>query len=138
MMQIVEFQRRAVMVPFVEFGRDFDGWDCWGLAICAYREILGIEIEDFAYDSVRSFKALMALFDQRDRKPDWEKCGAQPLSLAAIYRRGHVIHTGLVVDKRRILHSEEDIGTCVELISQFRIEGFYRHVEQAGRGPAPV
>ena len=36
----------GIPVPFMEQGRDRAGWDCWGVIVCAYREVYGIELPD--------------------------------------------------------------------------------------------
>ena len=45
----------GIPVPFKEQGRDRAGWDCWGIIVCAYREVYGIELPDLGeyYDHAR-------------------------------------------------------------------------------------
>jgi len=118
-----EFVRAAIGVPFVEHGRDYKGWDCWGLVLCAYRDVLGVTVPDFIYNDTNDIRALIRNFGTRSQE-FWVKVDPQPLSVACIYRRGHVIHAGLVIG-RRILHVEQGIETCLERIERFRVEGFY-------------
>ena len=63
-----EFARAAVAVPFLEHGRDRDGWDCWGLICCGYRDVLGIEIPRYsgAYGSAQDHRRVACLFRDRD------------------------------------------------------------------------
>lgn len=124
-MTLEQFSRRAIGVPFIPFGRDFDGWDCYGLLVVAWREIVGLELPDFVYDSVNNYRLLNSLFSERSTTY-WQRVDrGKPMTCAAIYRRGLIIHTGLVVPGRRILHVEQGIETCAEPIGNFRIEGFY-------------
>ena len=41
-MDINEFCRKSVGVPFLQHGRDWYAWDCWGLICVAYKELFGI------------------------------------------------------------------------------------------------
>lgn len=111
-------------VPFVPFGRDYHGWDCFGLVVCAYRDVLGVTLPDYAYQSTRDPRALARLFADRSA-PHYRVSDPAPMAVACVYRRGLPIHVGLVVSKKRILHVEEGVMTCVEPITRFRIEGFY-------------
>ena len=120
-MNLQEFCRRAIGVPFLEDGRDYDGWDCWGLVMCAYRDVLGMTLPNYTFGSV---KHLARQF--RDRKsPLWQPCDQHPMAIACIYRRGSTIHAGLMVGKGRILHVEQGIETCVERVANMRVEGCY-------------
>ena len=127
-MGIDEFINRAISVPFVVRGRSFDGWDCYGLIVRAYRELYGIDIPDYVgrYDP-HDFNAVGRLFF--DGLPKWERLpeGVRETGdVALIFHQGRPIHCGLVVGGgRRILHAEEGVGTVSERISRFRIEGIY-------------
>ena len=123
-MTLDDWCRKAIGVPFVQDGREYDGWDCWGLVVCAYRDVLGIELPNYTFGSV---KHLVRQF--RDRtSPLWQPCDRQPMAITCIYRRGAVIHAGIMVDKRRIIHVEEGIDTCLERVTNMRIEGTYAPV----------
>lgn len=130
-----EWCRRAIGVPFLPHGRDYDGWDCWGLVVCAYRDVAGVAIPDYAYDSVDDHRGLITMFGDR-AGGYWRQLSApEPMAIAAIYRRGHVIHAGLVVTDRRIMHVERGIETCMESAANLRIEG---HYVPADRSATPV
>ena len=122
------FILRSVGVPFVEHGRGYDGFDCWGLVWRAYRDVLGVELPSLSesYDKVRDWKCLSELFLMS--RNEWAKVAFPSTGdVAAIYRCGIPIHFGLVIqDGRRILHVEEGVETVHEPISRFRIEGIYR------------
>ena len=54
-----QFVERAVCVPFLDKGRGYDGFDCWGLVVCYYRDVLGIELPSYdGYDSVQNHRAV--------------------------------------------------------------------------------
>ena len=78
-----EWMRRAIGVPFVEMGRDFDGWDCWGLVIAAYRDVAGIGIPDYTC-GITDFKRLAGLFKDRDGG-HWKRVDEpEPMAVACI------------------------------------------------------
>lgn len=120
-MDINQFARAAIGVPFLKDGRDYNAWDCWGLVKCAYKDVLGVDLPNYTFGSV---KHLMRQFTNRECSL-WTPCEPQPMAIACIYRRGHVIHAGLMIDSRRILHVEEGVQTCAERVERFRIEGTY-------------
>ena len=121
----VEFIQQAVPVPFVEKGRTMEGWDCWGLVVCAYRHVMNIELPSFDNDyfSTRSYRTLMRLFG--DGMEFVKPCPCRVGAVTLIYRRGHSIHCGIVAPQQMILHSEEFVGTVQQPFGEFRIEGFY-------------
>lgn len=119
-----EFQRKAIGVPFLEGGRDYSAWDCWGLCISGHRDVLGIDVPDHKYASPFNYRQIAKLLDKRNTA-HWNKIEPAPMAIAMIYRRGAVIHAGLVAPGRKILHVEKGVATCLEPIGNFRIEGFY-------------
>ena len=119
-----EFVDQAMLVPFKDRGRDWRGWDCWGLCVVAYRELLHIKLPDLPYESIKDIKQLCKQLNAG--KKEWRQVTEPELGdVALIYRRGLLIHTGLVSERGYILHTEESIGTMQQPQSSFRIEGFY-------------
>ncbi len=128
-----DFVSDAIGVPFYEFGRSYNGWDCWGLVIRAYRDVLEVDLPDFDYNDITDHRALLRHFDTRSDK-FWVECDPHDMAVACIYRKGRVIHAGLCYDDR-ILHVERGIETCLEKPSRMRIEGYY---EPANGGSASI
>ena len=126
-----EFAERAIDVPFVDRGRDWSGWDCWGLCVVAYRELFGMELPDVDYASAfdsRGNGEILAREREQFRATATPRIG----DIALMLRGRYPIHAGLVGIGGKILHCEEKIGTVHEPIQRLRIEGFYQH---AGRHP---
>ena len=133
MVDVDNFILKAIGVPFVEHGRDYEGWDCWGLCIRAYKDVLGVNLPDFSYTDTQEYRALKNSFETR-ADGFWQRSQPGNMSVACIYRRGLVIHAGLSFGKK-ILHVEKGIETCLEPAGRMRIEGYY---EPACHAAAPV
>lgn len=130
-MTLEEFVARAGGVPFVAGGRDYDGWDCWGLCFCAYRDVLGKQLERHdGYQGLPDYEEIAAIV--RGDLPGWDEVEApEPLDVA-LYKVGvYPSHIALVVDKRRALHANEGSLTALARLSsplwKDRLEGFYRY-----------
>jgi probable lipoprotein NlpC len=113
-MDLSEFTNKAIGTPFKDLGRDLSGWDCWGLIVCAYKEIYDITLEDFTGLTGLNSKESRQLFE--DYRNSWiELDGGKERSGDIVILRGSsVIHTGLVLGKGMMLHTENHLGTCVE------------------------
>ena len=83
-----QFAEQAIATPFLDGGRSLAGWDCWGLVVCAYRDVLGISLPSYDdYDTVQNHKVLARLFTSK--VPEWRKVPkATDGCVALIYRRG--------------------------------------------------
>lgn len=143
MMTLEKFTREAIMVPFEEFGRSWDGWDCWGVLFLGYREILGIELPEYTgdYSSARRRRELQDLIisNRDDKRAEWERV-EKPKAMDGVLLEmlGRSCHIGLMLDETNVLHVEENCMTMVEDINRppwrgvgyDKVEGFYRHVSQ--------
>lgn len=139
-MKLSEFADIAVSVPFVEFGRDYNGWDCWGLVFCGQRDVFGRIMPSYAgeYGSTSrrdELKRLIAM--HREERTDWalvEEPRAGDVVLLEML--GRACHIGMMLDHRNVLHTEVRCNTVVERIDREpwrgngydKIEGVYRYV----------
>lgn len=125
-MSWTEFIERAIGVPYLDHGRDYSGWDCWGLCVVAYRDVFGIELPDVRYDTANDYRQNTRLFN--DHKVEWNRVDRYAFgSVVLIYRRGRLIHSGLASVEGLILHVGKKTGTVQEPASEMRIEGYYAY-----------
>ncbi len=135
-MTLEEFTARAIRVPFMDKGRDWDCWDCWGQIFVFYRDVLGVALPSYtesyedAGHSVESREALRVLIAAN-------LCAWRPVSdpvpgdVVLLNIGGRPIHVGLALGGGLLLHAERKINTVIERLASpmwaKRIEGFYRH-----------
>ena len=121
-----EFINVAIPVPFLEKGRDYRGWDCWGLVCCGYRDVLdvGLPSWDDDYFSTHQFRHLDDLFDVGLNEIAQE-CKPKVGAVVVMRRRRLRIHAGIVMPQKMVIHAEEGIGTVQQPIKDVRVEGFY-------------
>lgn len=131
-----EFIRRAIMVPFMDKGRDWDSWDCWGAVFMFHREVLGISIPSYAEGysdaghSAESRRALTDLFEKG--MASWRRVESpEPGDVVLLNIGGRPLHVGLAIGGGQMLHTERKINTVIERLGspmwERRIEGFYRY-----------
>lgn len=140
-MSLEEFAGKALDVPFLEKGRSYEGWDCWGLVFCCYRDVYGITLPSMAdqYGSVKRLKELAALVDANHE--DWLSTDdPQPGNVAILNMSQHSCHVGVMLSPRMVLHIEEvsttsDFAVVEEIdrapwqgVNYNNVEGIYRYV----------
>jgi cell wall-associated NlpC family hydrolase len=135
-MSLEEFAVLAIGVPFHDHGRDFQGWDCWGLVVRAYRECFAVELPDYSHISALSSQEAGELFEAQ--KKFWIEVPAhqeRPGNVILLRHGSWPCHVGLVVKAGLMLHVDMDIDTCVEPYNsgawRHRLIGIYRHAELA-------
>lgn len=140
-MKLSEFVDRALDVPFVEKGRSFEGWDCWGLICVAYCELYGVELLSHTgeYSSTRRREELQTLITTRRELDGWVLHDPyEPGDVVLMKIMGRNCHTGLMLPNMWMLHVLDDVAAVVEQIDRApwwtdqynKIEGIYRHVRR--------
>jgi len=131
-MQLSDFINQAIAVPFLDHGRDFTGWDCWGLLVEFFKLVHGITIESFeAFYSSQSQEWARIYDEQIGSWQEIKKGDEKPGDVAVF--RGDVVHMGVVVKPGKMLHTEPKMGTYVEsYVGEFykrKFIGIYRHAD---------
>lgn len=136
LISLKSFVARAEGVPFLEFGHDFTGWNCWGLIVQAYHECFGIELPGFENISALNLKEVGQLYEAHRRAWKPLQSHQERPGDVVLLRHGPLIcHAGLVIKVGLMLHVEQDCATCIEPYNsgtwKARIAGFYRHEQLA-------
>lgn len=131
-MTIDDFIVRSLLVPFKIGGRDYDGWDCWGLVYCAFRDVYGQSISSLAadYHGDVSYKELARLVDIE--RAEWLETPEPAPGRVALFRMGrYATHVALVLERSQMIHCERRAGTIVERHDSFlwagRNVGFFQY-----------
>jgi len=140
-MQLDEFIDRALAVPFLEKGRSWSGWDCWGVVYMAYNEVLDIELPQYTgeYSSSIRRDELRNLIERR-KDAEWSNVD-DPIAMDFVLLKmlGRDCHIGLMIDAKNFLHVEAKCMTHIESVNDIawrgagydKVEGFYRHALSA-------
>ncbi len=127
--------RELIGIPFRDHGRDRAGVDCWGLAVLAYADALGIELPSYAgeYASADERREIAAIVAREAASPLWravDLTAAEPLDIL-MFRHGRFdAHAALFVAPGLMLHmQEEDCSKIARFDSGMwapRLTGVYR------------
>lgn len=137
-MNLNEFVDHAIGVPFEPWGRSFLGWDCWGLVVVAYQEVLGIKLPGYSedYDPADAevgTPKLSSLIRHVQLGEWYEVSEPEPMDVAVYLAGGRPVHVGLMIDKSRAIQARDRIGTYVSHhASAFRagpLEAVYRRAQ---------
>lgn len=136
-MDFATFQRRAIGVPFVINGRDWSGWDCWGLVFTAYREIYDISIAKLSddYDAETTFEELSRIADT-ERAAEWNEVSEPRIGDVVLFRVSRFqSHVAIVAEHGQMLHAMRGVGTCCERLGTItwakRHVGYFRNRARA-------
>ncbi len=140
-MRLPEFTDRALDVPFLEKGRSYDGWDCWGLVCVAYRDLYDIDLPELTgeYNSTRRREELQGLIAARKHEV-WEVHDPHgPGDVAIVRMMGRACHVGIMLEGWNMLHVQDGVAAIVEPIDRppwrcadyDKVEGIYRHVDRS-------
>jgi cell wall-associated NlpC family hydrolase len=124
-----KFISRAIGVPWVDKGRDFVGWDCWGLIVCFYRDIFKLDLN--SYESVSClagrWQAVRAMKEEAKKWVDI-LLGEEKYGDVLIFRP---LHSGVIVGNGKMLHCLPGSETCLEryngVLWRSRLIGIYRN-----------
>ena len=126
----MSFWGKYIGVPFVDGGRDIAGFDCWGAIWLAYRE-RGIKLPSYGEVSALDLRRVAREIEGGQEK--WyrvEEPREFDVVLLRLYNRRWIGHVGLMVDGRRMLHTEKASAAVVVPLNHYtvrdRIAGFGR------------
>ncbi len=124
---------RWIGIPYVDRGRDPEvGLDCWGLPLCFYREVLGVELPTLLdhYKTACDYAAVSELVLAERRgwtEVRWPVYG----DLVTLKVHGMPWHVGIILDQRHFLHTLRDVGSCVARLDSpmwiKRIDSYWKY-----------
>ena len=117
-----EFVDRALSVPWVRWGSDWSGADCFGLIVMWHRHVLGIELGDVPQTDIASGFAVAK---------GWEPCDIQTGATCFMaFRDGAPGHCGIVLDQLHVLHAQgsQEAGGRVKVSRLDALERLYNDI----------
>lgn len=97
-MTVEEFINRALAIPWVRWGSDWGGADCFGLLVLWHRHVLGVELGEVPQTDIESGFS---------RASGWAACSADNGAACFMaYRNGAPEHCGIVIDAMNVLHAQ--------------------------------
>jgi len=138
-MQLSQFIDKALEVPFLDRGRSWMGWDCWGLVYMAYREVRNINLPYYTgqySSSIRRNELNNLIKAEKQKTVVWSSV-TDPEAMDGVLIRllGRNCHIGLMIDKTHFIHAEAKVMTHIGKVDDIfwrgegydKIEGFYRY-----------
>lgn len=115
-----------VGLPFQDGGRGPQAYDCWGLVVRVYQDRLGIALPSYGEISARDL-ARIARAMEAGKDDGWQVIETPQALDVALMRSGRggqrVVHVGVMVDARRVLHVEEAAAAAVVPVAHFSVAG---------------
>jgi cell wall-associated NlpC family hydrolase len=120
-------------IPWVDMGRTFDGWDCYGLVYCVSRHDLGLIVPSYVLGYTSSMHDESVCEALRFYSQEWANVTGEQREVGdvLVFNLGGIpVHCGLVVEPGLMLHCLKGRETVLEQYStaawRSRIEGVYR------------
>lgn len=127
---------KYINIPYENRGREATGSDCWGLAIQIYKNELGIDLPGYSDISAENLLQIYHAMNTDKDSEIWESVNPEDIQAFDIcVMRGagirRVCHAGIVLDKKRIIHMEKGVDSCIVTLDHFsireRIDCYRRH-----------
>lgn len=124
-----EYANGVLGTPYLDHGRSRAGWDCWGLIVCAYRDVCGIILP--SYDEITWRHHRQAIRAMANEIVRWQSVQAGE-EIAGDVLLLRPCHTCLIIGDGLALHAIPGANTSVirygASLWACRIMGIYRYV----------
>lgn len=125
-----------VGLPFKDFGRDFNGVDCWGLVRLVLKSECNIDVPSYGDISAHDLIRVTSTIRGESSSEPWYP--VEPHEVKAFdvaLMQGRPMHVGIMVSSEQLMHVEEKICTVLLPLTHpaisHRILGFRRHRDLA-------
>ena len=128
MKALYSFLESISEVPYVLYGRDRSGLDCWGLITLAYKELKGIELPEYTeqYSNKRLSRVSSIMTGEKQDDLKYKKIDKPSiLCIVLIKYKSIPVHCGIYVGNNKIAHIDKGHMVCIESLNNFNVEGFY-------------
>lgn len=136
----MHWSAQYVGTPYVKAGRAAGALDCWGLVWAVYLDQLCIEIPSYSDVDALNLIAVARAVRGGEASSIWRGVDS-PQEFDVVVMRGLIrddgrlrtmhFHVGVMVDHRRVLHTEEATSAVIVPVNRGdmigRIKGYYRH-----------
>lgn len=122
---------KFIGIPFKSGGRDFNGADCWGIAVLFYREYLAVDLPSysdcyFTSDTDR-LRELIAQY-----REGWERISKPQTGDLILFKLlGSETHIGVYIGNGKFLHATEKAASVVQNLESpewnRRVSGYFRY-----------
>lgn len=109
-------------IPYVEFGRDGQGADCWGLVRIARKSLRGDDLDSYAQISPQDKVALTKAANAEIKAKRFAPCEPKIGAIATVWRNVICYHVGIVIklDGRfHVLDTTYKVGPRLRLLADF-------------------
>lgn len=122
--------RQQIFQAFLHkyIGVDYNRYDCWELTKLFYVELMGIDLDEVAYDDPNNKKNVSRLIEIERQK--FSRIHSPSFGDIIVFKiLGIASHLGIYVGDGKFLHTMNNTGCVVDNLSKWkwRVEGFYRH-----------
>ncbi len=121
---------RYLQVPYIDCGRDLDGWDCWGLVRYVLHYDYNLPLFQ-SFGTIHPFDKTGLNHAFKVSLNQFKSVNAEAGAIACCFKFGLLVHVGVCLDQTDILHTTSKSGTTVITHRQFKRLGihteFYRY-----------
>lgn len=124
-------------VPYVEGGRNKEGFDCWGLVVVLYKHFYNISLNEYPDITLPSIKECSGTSEKlkvelKNQTDFYEVVSAEFGDVILLNVYGEPLHIGFCLDNEAMLHTDRKHGVAIENFTGLKwnrkIAGFYRAV----------
>jgi len=118
---------KYVGIPYKPRGRTKEGLDCYGLAICLFKE-RGIELPDPFYPDTETSTNKKVMESLESTIPNTKIDKPEPWCIIEFLIKGEPSHIGIYLGRGEFIHSSCSTGVVVDKLYRWekKVKGYYR------------